>query len=108
MSKQKLTFDEALERLVEGRPLKSEEIQSKALDRKVWVAEWHMPGCLSESFMVCTTKADALASALDFMGEETPRGARKALETNGFFQHRTELFGWVNTTVERRRLADLF
>ena len=104
----KLTFDEALERINEERPMRYQEVQAKALNRKVWVAEWHLPGCLSESFAVCTTKVDAVACALDFMGEEAPRGARKALISQGFFQHKTGLYGWVNTTIERRRLADLF
>jgi len=104
----KLDFDEAMYRLADDRLISADEVQARALDRKVWVAAWGIPGCLYESWSVCTTKADALACALDFMGEERPRGARKALEESGFFQHQTSLYGWVNTVIEKKRLRDLF
>lgn len=104
----KLTFDEALQYLAEERPLNSEEVQARALNRKVWIAAWGLPGCLYESFSVLSRKADAIEVALDYMGEERPRGARKALISQGFFQHKTGLYGWVNTVVSRKALRDLF
>ena len=50
----KLTFDEALERLNDERPVSSSEVYACALDRVIWIAEWHCPGCLSESVSYST------------------------------------------------------
>ena len=61
----KLTFSEALERINEERSVDRSEIQSRALSRVLWVAEWHIPGCMSESRSYCTTKRDAIESACD-------------------------------------------
>lgn len=106
----KLTFDEALERINEERWVYRHQVQARALQRKVWVAEWHIPGCLSETRSICTTKADAIEAGLDFARNEVdhfPRGLRRGLERDGYFQHHTELFGTVATTVERMQLGDL-
>lgn len=111
MANQKLTFDEALERINEQRPVDSAEVQSRALARKVWVYEWHLPGCISESFGVCLTKRDAIESALSMAegAEGPPRGMRADLERHGR-SDRTAPDAWARgaiTTIKRRTLADL-
>ena len=73
----KLSFDEALERLNEERCVDSLDVQARALRRVVWVAEWHVPGCMSESQSICLTKSDAIESALDMAN--SPRGMRADL-----------------------------
>lgn len=105
----KLTFDEALERIGDERPVDRADIQSRALSRKIWIAEWHIPGCLSESFSVCLTKRDAIETALMMAESEdgAPYGMRTALEKYGRFDGRSPLFGDVINTVYRTTLADI-
>jgi hypothetical protein len=102
-----LTFDEALERLNDGRFIHGGDVLARALARKVWVAEWHLPGCLSESRTYCLTKADALQAALDFAGDEAPRGMKTCLRRHGAYQHKTELYGTVVTTIEQLHLKEI-
>ena len=107
----KLTFDEALQRIGDERHVTRGEVQSRALQRKVWIAEWHIPGCLSESFSVCLTKAEAIESALGFanVGEcgEPPRGMASALRKYGRFDSRSPLYGTCVNTISCAVLADL-
>jgi len=42
----KLTFDEALQAINDERFVCSADVQARALRRRIWVAEWHLPGCL--------------------------------------------------------------
>lgn len=112
MVAKKLTFDEALEAIAEQRTVSASDVQARALKRFVWVAEWHIPGCLSESFSVHTRKADAVESALDMASDEDgpPRGMRGELERNGW-SDRVPRGAWARsaiTTVERRQLCTLF
>ena len=104
----KLTFDQALEDISDGRYIDANDVQTRALQRKIWVAEWHIPGFLSESFSVCLTKRDAIAQALEFCGHV--RGAKADL-------HRYEQTDRVSpdayvsmatTTIDRRTLGDMF
>jgi len=104
----KLSFDDALEALADGKSIDSDDIDSRALQRMVWVAEWHIPGCLSESFSVCLTKADALETALGMCGHV--RGARADLIRYGRTD-RVSSDAYVSmavTTIERRALRTLF
>lgn len=108
----KLTFDEALQRINDQMPVHSADVQARALRRRVWVAEWHLPGCLSESFSVCLTKSDAIECALSMAeGEDgAPRGMRADLERYGR-SDRTAPDAWAHgaiTTIERRQLWTLF
>ena len=77
----KLDFSEALELISDGRSVDANNVQARALSRRVWVAEWHIPGCLSESFSVCTTRAAAIECALDLCGNV--RGALSDLRKHG-------------------------
>ena len=103
----KLTFDEALDLIYDGRSLSASEVSAAALRRSVWIAEWHIPGCLSESRGISTTKRDAIADALEMCGHV--RGAKSDLQRYG----RTDRVGedaYVSmaiTTVSRATLADL-
>lgn len=100
-----LSFDEALDAIGDGRQV--ENVHPKALQRKIWVAEWHIPGCLSESFSILTTKKDAIACALEFCGNV--RGARADLTRYGRTD-RVSPDAYVSmaiTTVEKRTLGDL-
>lgn len=101
----KLTFEEAIERSGDGHFVKRQDVQAKALKRKVWIAEWHIPGCLSESQDVCLTKADAIESAL--MMADSPRGMKTSLIKYGRFDCRTEMYGYVINTVSSCRLVDI-
>ena len=103
----KLSFD-ALEALANERRIDADDIDPRALQRMVWVAEWHIPGCLSESFSVCRTKADALETALGMCGHA--RGARADLIRYGRTD-RVSSDAYVSmavTTIERRALHTLF
>ena len=107
----KLSFYEALQAINDGQSLNYQDVQARALRRMVWVAEWHIPGCLSESFSVCTTKRDAIECALSMAEGElgAPRGMRADLERFGR-SDRTPPDGWASqaiTTIERRTLADI-
>ena len=107
----KLTFDEALQRINDQMPVHSADVQSRALRRRIWIAEWHLPGCLSESFSVCLTKSDAIESALSMAegADGAPRGMRADLERSGW-SDRVAPDAWARgaiTTVERRTLADI-
>jgi hypothetical protein len=110
----KLNFAEALERIGDELPLDRDMVQADALKRKVWIAEWHIPGCISELRAIVLTKRDAIDAAVDFTGadgddeiEHKIRGIRTALKRTGSFQHHTEMYGNVVTTIERRTLGDL-
>ena len=105
-----MRFDEALERIADGFTVHRDDVMVRDHHRKVWVAEWHLPGCLSESFFVCRTKRQALETALLFAdtGDNTyPRGMRTHLTHYGHFQHRTPLYGQVVTTIEATTLNSL-
>jgi len=107
----KLTFDEALQHINDQCSVHSADVQAAALRRHVWVAEWHLPGCLSESFSVCLTKRDAIESALSMVegADGAPRGMRADLQRYGR-SNRTAPDAWARgaiTTIERRTLADL-
>lgn len=108
----KLSFYEALQAINDGQSLNYQDVQARALRRMVWVAEWHIPGCLSESFSVCTTKRDAIECALSMAEGElgAPRGMRADLERFGR-SDRTAPNAWVSraiTTIEKRALSTLF
>ena len=107
----KLTFDEVLQRINDQCSVHFADVQARALRRHVWIAEWHLPGCLSESFSVCLTKSDAIESALSMAegAEGAPRGMRADLMRYGR-SNRTAPDAWARgaiTTIERRTLADL-
>lgn len=107
----KLTFDEALQRINDELPVHQNDVQAAALRRRVWIAEWHLPGCISESFSVCLTKSDAIESALSMAegAEGAPRGMRADLIRYGR-SDRTAPDAWAHgaiTTIERRTLADI-
>ena len=107
----KLSFYEALQAINDGQSLNYQDVQARALRRMVWVAEWHLPGCLSESFSVCLTKRDAIESALSMAegAEGAPRGMRADLQRYGR-SDRTAPDAWARgaiTTIERRTLADI-
>ena len=107
----KLTFDEALERINDERSICASEVQARALQRYIWIAEWHLPGCVSESRAYCLTKADSIASALDFASGEDgpPRGMLADLQRYGK-SDRTAPDAWARsaiTTITRVRLRDI-
>ena len=105
----KLSFDEALERISDGHHVQRSEIQARALSRVLWVAEWHLPGCLSESFSHCLTKRDAIEAACSMAETEngTPRGMVSALRSSGRFDCRTDMYGTVINTVSRCTLSEI-
>lgn len=106
----KLDFNSALEKINDGFTVRHSEVYAKALNRKIWIAEWHLPGCLSESQSICLNKSDAIESALIFAETENgpPRGMKTRLQKDGRFDSRSELYGYVITTVSQCRLSDIF
>ena len=103
----KLNFGEALEDINDGRYVDSNNVQTRALCRALWVAEWHLPGCLSESQSYCLTKADASESALSMAN--SPRGMQADLKRYGK-SSRVSPDAWARgaiTTVYRVTLGDL-
>ncbi len=106
----KLNFEEALDRIQDERYLEPKHVRADALSRKVWVAEWHIPGCMSESRSYCLTKADAINAVCRMAGDEMgdgPRGMKTALRKCGRFDCSTDLYGSVINTIERVTLADI-
>lgn len=105
----KLTFDEAMQRVNDERYLQAKHVRADALRRKVWIAEWHIPGCMSESRSYCTTKADAINAACSMAESEdgAPRGMRTALRLSGRFDSQSPMFGTCINTIERVTLADI-
>jgi hypothetical protein len=105
----KLTFDEVLQLIADERHVHQGDVLASALQRKVWIAEWHIPGCLSESRAVCTSKADAVDSALFFAEDDNgaPRGMKTALQRDGYFAGRSPIYGPVTTTVTQHTLSEI-
>lgn len=105
----KFTFDEALERIQNGYFVRASEVQARALSRFVWVAEWHLPGCLSDGQEYALTKRDAIAQCLSMAEGENgpPRGMRTALERFGRFDSDSPIFGRCVNTVSRVCLSDI-
>ena len=108
----KLSFDDALQAIADERRITAADVRADALRRVVWVAEWHVPGCLSESMEVCTSKRHAIEAALSFASGENgpPRGMRADLLRSGR-SDRTAPDAYVSmavTTVFRCTLAELF
>lgn len=113
MTKAKLSFDEACQALNEEHSSVSrDEVQARALRRFVWVSEWHLPGCISESWGISYTKHDAIESALSMASgaDGPPRGMLADLKRYGRSDRTPPdgMFRNAITTIERRRLADLF
>ena len=101
----KLSFDEAIERINEPRPVDSKDVDGRALKRQVWVAGWGLPGWVYETVTYCETEASAIDAAVGFADDEPPRGIRRSLCHFGQFQHKTDLYGTVVTEVWKTTLA---
>ena len=105
----KLNFEEVLERINDGFYVSRSDVLSTALNRKLWLAEWHLPGCLSESAYYCLTKSDAISAACSMAEDENgvPYGMKTALRKYGRFDCETGLYGHVINTVDRVYLAEI-
>lgn len=105
----KLTFDEALNRVCEERHVHRDQVRASALKRKLWIAEWHIPGCISESSMICMTKQHAInAACLMAEGESgAPRGMKRHLNEYGQFISESPMFGRVINTIRQTTLGDM-
>lgn len=111
MAKQKLTFDDVLEIINEERPIDASNVQARALNRYLWVSEWHLPGCMSESRGYSLTKSDAIENCLSMAegADGPPRGMLTDLRTYGR-SDRTAPDAWARgaiTTIERMTLRDI-
>lgn len=105
----KLTFSDALECVNDGRHVNRAEVRADALRRVIWIAEWHLPGCLSESHSVCLTKDEAIETACAMAETESgiPRGMKTALRKSGRFDSQSPIYGTCVNTVSRATLADI-
>lgn len=111
MAKQKLTFDEAFELIIDERHVDANDVQARALSRYIWISEWHFPGCISESRGYCLTKADAIENCLSMASgaDGPPRGMLTDLRTYGR-SDRTAPDAWARgaiSTIERVTLRDI-
>lgn len=104
-----LDFDQTLELIGDGRRIDIDRIKPQVLERRVWVAEWHLPGCLSESQVVVRSKDDAVRAACDMASGEggPPRGLAAALHRFGRADSHSPMFGLVINTVTQLRVRDL-
>jgi hypothetical protein len=107
----KLTFDEALQAINEERCIDRAEVSAAALRRTVWIAEWHIPGCMSESAAYCTAKRDAIESALRMASDSDgpPRGMLADLKRYGR-SDKVSAGAYVRmaiTTIERTTLGGI-
>lgn len=105
----KLTFDDVMEMIGDERMVNASDVSSKALNRTVWIAEWHIPGCMSESRQYCTSKKDAIESALMMANDEENgnRGMKTNLRKYGRHDSKTEMYGTVINTVSKHKLSDI-
>lgn len=84
----KMQFDEVLEKIGDGRRVNPADVAAAALRRRVWCVGIGQPGCLFDSFSICTNKRAAIELALLMVddGENgTPRGMVTALKRSGIF-----------------------
>ncbi len=107
----KLTFSEALDAINDERHVHVVDVQSRALQRHVWIAEWHIPGCMSESRSICLTKDDAIEAACSMASDSDgpPRGMRADLRRFGR-SDRVSKDAYVRmavTTIQRVRLDEM-
>ncbi len=107
----KLTFDEAFELIIDERSIDASDVQARALSRYIWISEWHLPGCMSESRGYCLTKDDAIENCLSMASgaDGPPRGMATDLRTYGR-SDRTAPDAWARgaiSTIERVQLRDI-
>lgn len=107
----KLTFNDALQLINDERYVDADNVQSRALSRYLWVSEWHLPGCMSESRGYCLTKNDAIENCLSMAegADGPPRGMLTDLRTYGR-SDRTAPDAWARgaiSTIERVQLRDI-
>ena len=105
----KITFDQAIDRIIDGRKVDASNVLASALKRKVWIAEWHLPGCISESWTFCTSKSQAINDALGYADTDNgpPRGMKTALARYGRFDSDSPIFGRCINTVRQEKLIDI-
>ena len=84
----KMKFNEVMEKINDGLRVNPANVAAAALRRRVWCVGIGQPGCLFDAFAVCTTKRDAIETAL-FMADDgengAPRGMVTALKRSGIF-----------------------
>ena len=107
----KLTFDEAFELIIDERSIDASDVQARALSRYIWISEWHLPGCMSESRGYSLTKNDAIENCLSMASgaDGPPRGMATDLRTYGR-SDRTAPDAWARgaiSTIKRVRLRDI-
>lgn len=98
MSKPKLTYDEVLDLLNEGRYVDPDQVNTRTLLRTVWSNCNGFPGCLPDSLGYNRSKADAITSCLTIADDGTgpPRGMKTALERNEVYRQN----GYVYTVTK--------
>ncbi len=107
----KLSFDDVLQLIDDDGCVDWRNVQSRALSRYLWVSEWHLPGCMSESRGYSLTKNDAIENCLSMASgaDGPPRGMATDLRTYGR-SDRTAPDAWARgaiSTIERVTLRDI-
>lgn len=105
----KLTYEEVMEKLNDERIVKAKDVPANVQCRVVWIAEWHLPGCMSESQSLCTTKAEAINACRAMAANEfgcSPRGMLKAMQKFERFDSESEVYGTCINTVSKHTLAE--
>jgi len=101
----KLTFDQALERIGDERSIERADVLASALKRKIWCGSWHAPGCMSDHNWTCETRAGCIDVAIQLYAEDAPRGFISALKRDGIAG--TDAQGYYRVSIERNTLADI-
>lgn len=107
----KLTFDDAMQLINDERSIDASDVQARALSSYLWIAEWHFPGCVSESRGYCLTKNDAIEHCLSMAAgaDGPPRGMLTDLRKYGR-SNRTAPDAWARgaiSTIDRVQLRDI-
>jgi hypothetical protein len=102
----KLTYDEVLQALADEQFIKSEDVRADVLRRRVWLMMYSAPGCLPDHREVCTTKAQAIESAVTLYADDAPRGFATALRRDEIAA--TDASGYYRVELSHVQIRELF
>lgn len=82
----KLTFAQVMEKINDGFVVHYQDVQARALKRRIWVYGHGQSGCLFDSGpYYATTKEQACNGLLEMLAEDDCKGAVTALKRNHVF-----------------------
>ena len=102
----KLTFDDVLESLAYGCCIDPKDVRADVLKRNIWLMMYSAPGCLPDHREVCTTKAQAIESAVTLYADDAPRGFATALRRDEIAA--TDASGYYRVELSHVQIRELF